>query len=66
MHPQRHVPFGLSPSKVDMLTFADWVGAGPGKTSLAAVQFQAAKSQNWHGRDVLRQLVGGPAAEHVG
>jgi hypothetical protein len=33
------VPFGSSPSKVDRLTFADWVGAGAGKPSLAAGQF---------------------------
>jgi hypothetical protein len=32
------VPFAASPSKVDRLTFADWVGAGAGKASLAAGQ----------------------------
>jgi hypothetical protein len=32
------VPFGASPSKVDRLTFADWVGAGAGKPSAASGQ----------------------------
>ena len=32
------VPFGAIPSKVDRLTFADWVGAGAGKPSEAAGQ----------------------------
>ena len=32
------VPLAASPSKVDRLTFADWTGAGPGKTSPAAGQ----------------------------
>ena len=49
------VPFGASPSKVDRLTFADWVGAGPGKPSEAAGQLAgrqepeeiAVASGNW-------------------
>ena len=32
------VPFGASPSKVDRLTFADWLGAGAGKPSSATGQ----------------------------
>ena len=49
------VPFGAIPSKVDRLTFADWLGAGAGKPSLAAGQLAgrqepeeiASASGNW-------------------
>ena len=58
-----HVPFGLSPSKVDRLTFAD-SGRGRGREHVAGCRpvRRPPRARTEHGR--VRQLVGGLVVQH--